>query len=47
MDMDMGMNMDTQHGFSQVAWTWTVDMHGCMDAGMPIKKPSPASLVFR
>jgi hypothetical protein len=27
--MDMGM----QHGFA--AWTWTVDMHGCMDAGMP------------
>jgi hypothetical protein len=40
----MDMDMDMQHGFA--AWTWTVDMHGCMDAGMP-KKLSPASLVFR
>jgi hypothetical protein len=31
------MDMDTQHGFGHEAWTWTVDMHGCMDAGMPIK----------
>jgi hypothetical protein len=34
--------MDMQHGFA--AWTWTVDMHGCMDAD---KKLSPASFVFR
>jgi hypothetical protein len=33
----MDMDMDTQHGFGHAAWTWTVDMHGCMDAGMPIK----------
>jgi hypothetical protein len=46
------MDMETQHGFGHAAWTWTVDMHGCMDAGMPEwpgadKKLSPAFLVFR
>jgi hypothetical protein len=29
------MDMDTQHGFGHAAWTWTMDMHGCMDAGKP------------
>jgi hypothetical protein len=33
--MDMDMDMDTQHGFVYAAWTWTVHMHGCTDAGMP------------
>jgi hypothetical protein len=37
------MDMDMQHGHGHAAriwsaaWTWTVDMHGCMDAGMPIE----------
>ncbi len=35
MECSMDMDMDMQHGFA--AWTWTVDMHGYMDAGMPIK----------
>jgi hypothetical protein len=35
--------MDTQPGFGHVAWTWTVDMHGCLNAN---KKLSPASIVF-
>jgi hypothetical protein len=48
----MDMDMDTQHGFGYAAWTWTVHMHGCTDAGMPEcrnadEKLSPASLVFR
>jgi hypothetical protein len=36
MDMDMQYE-HMQHGFGHAAWAWTVDMHGCMDAGMPIK----------
>jgi hypothetical protein len=39
--------MHTQHGFGHAAWIWTVDMHKCMNAGMPIKKLSLALLVFR
>jgi hypothetical protein len=38
------MDMDIQHGHGHAArlrgheaWTWTVDMHGCIDAGMLIK----------
>jgi hypothetical protein len=27
--------MDMQYGFGYAAWTWTVHMHGCTDAGMP------------
>jgi hypothetical protein len=33
MYMECSMDMVMQHGFD--AWTWTVDMHGCMDARMP------------
>jgi hypothetical protein len=36
--MECSMDMDMQHGFA--AWTWIVDMHGCMDAGMLIKAQS-------
>jgi hypothetical protein len=28
------MDMDKQYGFGYAAWTWTVHMHGCTDAGM-------------
>jgi hypothetical protein len=38
--MDMDIDMDTQHGFGYAAWTWKVHMHGCTDAGMPMKGQS-------
>jgi hypothetical protein len=31
------MGMDTQHSFDNAACIWTLDMHGCWNAGMPIK----------
>ncbi len=34
---NMDMDMDMQHGFGHAAWIWTRDMHGCRNAGMPIK----------
>jgi hypothetical protein len=42
-----------QYGHGHAARIWSCgmdldrDMHGCMDAEMPDKKFSPASLVFR
>jgi hypothetical protein len=53
MACSMDMDMDMQYGHGHAARIWSCgmdldrDMHGCMDAGMPDKKRSPASLVFR
>ncbi len=33
------MGMDTQHSFDNAACIRTMDMHGCRNAGMPIKCP--------
>ncbi len=31
------MGIDTQHSIDNAACIWTMDMHGCQNAGMPIK----------
>jgi hypothetical protein len=33
------MGVDTQHSFDNAACIWSMNMHGCQNAGMLIKSP--------